>query len=370
MKYDDHEREQLRRGLALLVEETPVAPDLTTVFTARAQVSRRGWTPLTVFVTVALGVVVGVGGIALLRAGGSPAPIGTEATTVPVPATTVIVEPTTVPVPTTTPAPDPGSMPYVLPTLEGWSITSVAHDGGVMADGSGEYSGAEIGLSDGTNQADLYVESGALADLDARILDRESEYVRVEDAEVLDTSAAMMVDAEGIHRAIWAWSDVVFELSGRLDEAPFRSMLGSLTLVDEETWLAAMPDSVVTDRSAAVTEYLADVPLPAGFDTVALTEGPAEDRYHVGADVAGAVACAWIDRWIAGKTAGDQMVIDEAIAALATSREWDILVDMSAQGGFPEGVWEYADALAGDGTVVMGRVLTVEESYMQALGCD
>jgi hypothetical protein len=42
---------------------------------------------------------------------------------------------------------------------------------------------------------------------------------------------------------------------------------------------------------------------------------------------------------------------------------------MATEGDFSLVVFEYADAIAGDGTVVGGRVLTVEESYRQAFGC-
>lgn len=54
---------------------------------------------------------------------------------------------------------------------------------------------------------------------------------------------------------------------------------------------------------------------------------------------------------------------------MGASREWGILIEMSTEGEYPEVVWEYADAIAGDGTIVGGRVLTVEESYQAALGC-
>jgi len=165
--------------------------------------------------------------------------------------------------------------------------------------------------------------------------------------------------------------DVVFELAGTttppFEETEFRSLLGSLTIVDEETWLAAIPESVVTDRATAVAEYLADIPLPTGFDSAALAQGPAEDWYQVGADVTGAVSCAWIEQWMAGKAAGNQTIVDEAVAAMATSRDWDVLVEMSSPGDFPEAVWQYADAMAGDGTIGAGGMTTVEESYRQAL---
>jgi hypothetical protein len=43
---------------------------------------------------------------------------------------------------------------------------------------------------------------------------------------------------------------------------------------------------------------------------------------------------------------------------------------MNNEGGYPDVLWEYADALATDAPVSGGRPLTVEESYEAALGCD
>lgn len=40
---------------------------------------------------------------------------------------------------------------------------------------------------------------------------------------------------------------------------------------------------------------------------------------------------------------------------------------MNTEGAYPAVLWQYADAVAGDGTVMGGKVLTVEESYKAAL---
>lgn len=59
-----------------------------------------------------------------------------------------------------------------------------------------------------------------------------------------------------------------------------------------------------------------------------------------------------------------------AVDALATSHDWLILLEMQDQGDYPQMLWKYADAVGGDGTVIEGRILTVEESYQNALGCS
>jgi len=369
MTYDDREREQLRRGLAVLVEETPVAPELATLRATPLQESPLLRTPARAFVTAAAAVIVTVGGLALLQTqGSSTGPAAGET----VPSTSSVAAPTTSEmVPTTSesvPVIAAGELPYVVSTLPGWTITFVAGSGRDQVDGSGEHQYITIVFGSGSSEAELNVEVGS--DVEGLIADREAGGTRIEDATLWGRSAIVLRgDSDTDHSAIWATNDVVFELRATVDEPTFRSLLASLTVVDREEWVASVPDTVVTDRAAAVAEYLADIPLPAGFDATSLQSGPEVDKYFVGADVVAAVTCAWIEQWIEAKADQDEAGIDQAVDAMATSREWDILNEMATEGDFGLVVFEYADAIAGDGTVVGGRVLTVEESYRQAFGC-
>ncbi len=77
------------------------------------------------------------------------------------------------------------------------------------------------------------------------------------------------------------------------------------------------------------------------------------------------VACGWIATWVDGGTKQKA----EAVAALKTARTWTVLKEMAKQGAYHEVLQQYVDAIAGDGTVVGGKVLTVAESYKSALGC-
>ncbi|MBW3579352.1 MAG: hypothetical protein KY462_16775 [Actinobacteria bacterium] len=151
----------------------------------------------------------------------------------------------------------------------------------------------------------------------------------------------------------------------------YRTVLLSLERVDVDTWLSAMPESVIAsaDRAAVVREMLVDIPQPDGFDAAALEEGPLRDRYQLGAAVSGAVACAWIEQWIEARRSGDVTATNQAVEAMRSSSEWDVLHEMNSSGDYPEVVWEYAAVMNDDGTVMGGRPLTVEESYKQALGC-
>jgi len=150
-------------------------------------------------------------------------------------------------------------------------------------------------------------------------------------------------------------------------DADLDALLATARWVDDTEFLALAPKGTIvgSNSSEAIAEIVADIPLPPGFNTDDVTaEG---DRYQAGTGVSSAVMCAWIEEWIEAKQDGDNERIAEAAAAMATSHQWAILVELADQGGWSQHVWEYADAVNGDGTVIGGQVLTVEESYQDAL---
>ena len=170
--------------------------------------------------------------------------------------------------------------------------------------------------------------------------------------------------------AIWPDGSRVLEFrSVAPDLAAFEALLAALKRVDVDTWLSAMPASVVkaANRPSVVDEMLADVPLPPGFD-----RGPLErrstvsDRYQLGAQVTGAVACAWIARWAAARRAGD----DERPAPRsprcrrrATGRS---CARWRGQGAWSQVLWGYADAMRGPGTWARS---TAAGEIRSGLGC-
>ena len=245
--------------------------------------------------------------------------------------------PSTVPPSTTVPVVPPGEFPHVILETADWGIDYVVDSRGQAATGTGEYHSAEIGFTNSAaGWAELSLDGGVFADLGSLILDRENSGTRIADAPVLGVAAVVVLDDgdNEDHTAIWSINDVVYEFRAGVGEDTFRSLLASLTIVNQEDWTAALPDTVVTDRVVAVDEFLADIPLPEGFDPAPLAVGPAEDWYQVGADVVGSVTCAWIDQWVAGWDAGDEPLIDEAVAAMGTSHEWGILIEMDVEGGY------------------------------------
>ena len=174
--------------------------------------------------------------------------------------------------------------------------------------------------------------------------------------------------------AVWVRGDSMLELRGfAADAATFASAVVSLRGVDVDSWLSAMPESVVKPESRAqvVEEMLSGVPLPAGFDTAALRRGDVvRDRYQLGAQVAGAVACSWLKHWSEARHSGDETAARAAVDAMATSNRWPVLLEMNELGDYPEVLWQYADAMATNAAIAAGKALSVEESYAAALGCD
>lgn len=150
--------------------------------------------------------------------------------------------------------------------------------------------------------------------------------------------------------ALWKEGGQVLFLTTRVPSlAAFRERLEGLRRVDAETWLDAMPARVVkaAEYSPTVTEMLRGIPLPPGFDPSQVAhEGLSTDRYQVGAEVGGAVACAWFRQWGQARSAGDASAAAEAERVLLESEErWPIFREMAKEGAYPATVIEYARKL-------------------------
>ena len=147
--------------------------------------------------------------------------------------------------------------------------------------------------------------------------------------------------------ALWSEAGYVLELRAAVpDLAGFEERLGWLTRVDQQTWLEAMPAKVVkaADHDAAVREVLKGIPVPKTFSPSRVPdEGLTTDRYQVGAQTTGTVACLWLRQWGEGRRTGDEAAVSEAVRALATSRRWPILREMAKEGAYSAVVWEIAD---------------------------
>lgn len=159
------------------------------------------------------------------------------------------------------------------------------------------------------------------------------------------------------------------DLGGR--EA-YTRVLDALTPVGTSEWLEAMPASVVLPSNVdeVAAEMMADMPIPPGFDAAEeLGDGISGDRYDIGAEVSGAVMCGWLVRWDEGNRAGDTAMVDSAVAAMQTSKDWAILHEMNPEGDYPEVAWEVADGAAGTDLRVWDGEFELWKG-VQALGCE
>lgn len=257
----------------------------------------------------------------------------------------------------------------LLVDLPGWEVT--------RADESTVDVG-EMTFSDGNRALDLHWQPASEHDVSVDDRAMSSEPPR---QVTVNGQPATMFQYVGTtdFTTLWLDGSRSFEARGEFpDRASYEAVIAALTSVDVATWLNAMPESVVRgdDRESVIAAMLSDIPQPDRLDIAKLAleealalETDISDRYQLGARVTGVVACQWIEQWLEARTAGDAAAEAEAVDAMGTARNWSILNEMTESGAYPDVLWEYADALAGDGTVVGGMVLTVEESYQNALGC-
>lgn len=226
---------------------------------------------------------------------------------------------------------------------------------------------------------DLHWRTGAF---EQWVDDRANDAVRLPVVEVGGQPAEVFEqrDAAGWFTALWRLGDRTMELrvSGpdsrsTWTAAEFEQALRSLHEVSEEAWLAAMPPSAVTPstRPQVVREMLADVPLPDGFDPTPLERaGEVKDRYQLGAEVLGTVACAWVDRWSRARRADDQPAARRAALAMSTASSWAEMRRMAREGGWPDAVDGFGSAmLREDGMIEQGKPVRVERAAREAFGC-
>jgi len=193
-------------------------------------------------------------------------------------------------------------------------------------------------------------------------------------APVLDTTALVNTRAERLYNlteegrtridlggpgdrqmvAIWKEEGRLLEMRAWVSNlADFEERLGWLTQVDSEAWLDAMPAKVVkaADHDATVREMLRGIPLPATFKPSRIPdEGLTTNRDQVAGAVTGTVACLWFRQWGQARRAGDRASELQAEQAMATSKRWPILREISNDSGSPPLIWQLAAGMpSGEG---------------------
>jgi hypothetical protein len=140
---------------------------------------------------------------------------------------------------------------------------------------------------------------------------------------------------------------VELRADGDLTRRTLDGILADTVLVDERTWLAAIPQDIVTPGRVeeSAKKVLADVPLPPGFDISALDIDGTNAPYFFGVIVIGHVGCAWITEWLRAKETGDDAALDRAEAALKNSHRWKVLREMARDGDWPHSFWQVTDGV-------------------------
>jgi hypothetical protein len=165
------------------------------------------------------------------------------------------------------------------------------------------------------------------------------------------------------------------------DHATDDAILESLRSVDVDTWLAAMPPSVVqpAERPAVVDHILRGIPLPPGFHANAVRNGASVgDEHSMAINLTRTIACDWLDSWVAATKAGNQKAAQAAVDAMATSRDWPVFHGLG-RGTPARAIWEFADQIA-RGHLDTGFTVNLVEAdgtkyafgpgYARDLGCD
>ena len=270
------------------------------------------------------------------------------------------------------PAPAGGDQP-AEPQTEGSPLLLVGQQGWRVS--RADQQSATTGEMTFTNgERELELTWRPASDHDMFVEDRALDAAETWDVEIARRDGVLFrYEGTTDFTAMWVDGDLSLELRGVFpDVDAYRAVAQTLGRVDEETWLAALPGDVVTpaERPATVDEMLRDIPVQPAIRIARLKESRVvSDRYQLGARVTAEAACAWIRAWIDARSSGDEARAREAVEAMATSRDWAILEEMEPQGGWSEVVWEYADAMAGEGEVPGGGPMTVAGSYEDSLGC-
>jgi hypothetical protein len=164
-------------------------------------------------------------------------------------------------------------------------------------------------------------------------------------------------------------------------EDEFFEMLTALRRVEREPWLDTVPPNVVWPGDQSVTDaMLVDIPLPPGFDPATLVSNLVRSREAVRGEVAQAVACGWVESWIAATDAGDAAGVQRAVDVMAASGDWPIVKEPDPEADQLNGqlrqlkydsIRTIADAMPTDAVIPLdgGQGMKVRELYANWLNC-
>ena len=208
--------------------------------------------------------------------------------------------------------------PRLLVTAPGWKI--------VRAD-EFEVDSGELTFSDGSDRLDVHWYP---AKFYGDYLRDRATVSTPEDGTLLGKTATTVEYSPEEYATMLAPQGSVFvEARGRLgSKHAYDEILHSLREVDVETWLGAMPASTVRPeaRSDAVDQLLQGMPLPPGFDAAGLkSEDSIAAHSTLAVKVGNAIACGWVESWIAARAAGDDAAAARAVEVMSSSTDWPLV---------------------------------------------
>jgi hypothetical protein len=208
--------------------------------------------------------------------------------------------------------------PRLLVTEPGWKITRADEF---------EVDSGELAFSDGSHRFDVHWYPAKYYGQYLR--DRASVSTPEHGSLLGQTATTVDYSREEYATMLSPQGSVFIEVRGRLgSKAAYDEILDSLRAVDVDTWLEAMPASTVRPeaRSEAVDQLLQGMPLPPGFDAAPLrSEGSIAAKSTLAIKVGNAIACGWVQSWIAARAAGDEVAAQRAVEAVSNSADWPLV---------------------------------------------
>lgn len=176
------------------------------------------------------------------------------------------------------------------------------------------------------------------------------------------------------HRAIALVDGSTIEVvASPTNESEFVDLLGRIESVDVDTWLRALPASIVLpDSQVAVVEQMtADIPLPPGLEVFDITDTDiVGNRAQVAVAVLQPVVCGWIDVWFTAQEAGDQQLVEQVEEVLGTAREWAIVEEMIG-GPWTDSLLQRTDAVATGSLITDGSSPEpINRDNLAGIGCS
>ena len=118
---------------------------------------------------------------------------------------------------------------------------------------------------------------------------------------------------------------------------------------DVDTWLSAMPASVVqpADQASQVDQVLEGVPLPPGLDPSSIVPASMpQDDYQFSAYVLRGAYCGWLDEWWRADRSGNRGAADAAIQQLLDAENWPAVKAQAKTGSLDQDFRQYANTVA------------------------